>query len=106
MIRLMAILGFLATAPTGPKAMADEYFPNASDTDQPIFSYGMSCSRLVDLTQSEVYAVVHPNHREDFEGFCVPEDVYNCSDYNGLLYQLGTLERHDGILCRFIPRDE
>lgn len=96
---ILIILFFIGSTVSG--ALATEYFANSSEDI--IFTYGVPCSKLVDLSEAEVFAVVHPSHKEEFENFCVPEDVYNCSDYNGLLYQLGTLERHDGVLCRYVP---
>lgn len=67
------------------------------------FVYGGPCSALAELTEAEMVAIIHPSHSEEFAAFCMPEDVYNCSDYNSLLYQLGSLERYDGLTCRFTP---
>lgn len=64
---------------------------------------GLSCGDLVDLSESEIAALTHPDNRLDFDNFCMPEDIYSCSDYNGLLYQFGTLEPNSQYQCRFIP---
>ena len=101
MVRLLTVIIAICFF-TGPAA-GNEYFAvDAGSAGAYGFTYGMPCSNLVDLSESEIFALVHPSHKEEFEGFCIPEDVYNCSDYNGLLYQLGSLERHDGLTCRFI----
>lgn len=65
--------------------------------------WGHSCQILEELDESLIEAMTHPSHVENFASFCYADDSYSCSDYNGLLYDLGSLvERGDGY-CSFIP---
>ena len=92
------------TIPTS--TMAGDYLREDESVDRAdiVFDYGMPCSSLVDLSHSEVLAITHPSHREHFEAFCAPENVYTCSDYSSLLYKQGALERQDELYCRFVPK--
>ncbi len=104
---LMARAGFVIflLSPTFLVADDAEFFSgqDPESVREEYFNYGMPCAKLVEINYSEFLALIHPSHREFFNSFCLPENVYTCSDYNGLLYQQGVLENTSGPMCEFIP---
>lgn len=104
-VNWIPVISVLALSSMPLAAQESEIFSSQSpgQLQGDYFTYGMACAKLVELKYSEFLALVHSSHREFFNSFCLPEPVYTCSDYNGLLYRQGVLESGDGPLCQFVP---
>ncbi|NRA68421.1 MAG: hypothetical protein HRU19_28310 [Pseudobacteriovorax sp.] len=80
----------------------------SEDSEGEEFSYmaSLSCATLAELDEATIAAMTHHSNSPDFAEFCVSEDTHICSDYNGLLYNLGTLSTRSGGYCIFTKSQE
>jgi len=55
-----------------------------------------SCAELAYLSDSQKRTLADPKNEENLSQFCFPEEPFECSDYNQLIANLGTLKTSEG----------
>lgn len=79
--------------------------PTAETTgEDELFRIGGSCAGLAFLETEEIRRHVALALGDELEGFCYPEEPFDCSDYSGFLKGIGTLvSSEDAAVCRLNP---